>query len=232
MKIVCDACQAKYSISDDKVQGKVFKIRCKKCSNIIVVRGGAGAAEPAPAPTQEKETRVYDYGYEGGDQRTRRRRVGLARRDQPGSGRPDDGRRGPAAVRRAARSTARPTPGAKASPTGCRSSQVDTFAAFVASGSTTAARHRRWRWRERGRRDVRRWWRRDSAPCAAIRAICSPRRRRDARARRGRWRRSVRQQAGGAASQAAAEAANAEAARRAQRELGAVLAQQPRAARE
>ncbi|MBA3392493.1 MAG: zinc-ribbon domain-containing protein [Deltaproteobacteria bacterium] len=67
MKIVCDACQAKYSISDDKVQGKVFKIRCKKCSNIIVVRGGAGAAEP-PAPTQEKETRVYDYGYEGGDQ--------------------------------------------------------------------------------------------------------------------------------------------------------------------
>ncbi len=66
MKIVCDACQAKYSISDDKVQGKVFKIRCKKCSNIIVVRGGAGAAEPAPAPAVEKDTRVYDYGYEGG----------------------------------------------------------------------------------------------------------------------------------------------------------------------
>src|ERR1043165_3767879 len=65
MKIVCDACQAKYSISDDKVQGKVFKIRCKKCSNIIVVRGGAGASEPAPAPA-EKDTRVYDYGYEGG----------------------------------------------------------------------------------------------------------------------------------------------------------------------
>jgi TonB family protein len=65
MKIVCDACQAKYSISDDKVQGKVFKIRCKKCSNIIVVRGGAGAQEAAPAP-QEKDTRVYDYGYEGG----------------------------------------------------------------------------------------------------------------------------------------------------------------------
>jgi predicted Zn finger-like uncharacterized protein len=68
MKIVCDACQAKYSISDDKVQGKVFKIRCKKCSNIIVVRGGAGAAEPAPAPQQEKDTRVYDYGYDGAEQ--------------------------------------------------------------------------------------------------------------------------------------------------------------------
>jgi TonB family protein len=66
MKIVCDACQAKYSISDDKVQGKVFKIRCKKCSNIIVVRGGAGggaAADATPEPA-EKDTRVY--GYDGG----------------------------------------------------------------------------------------------------------------------------------------------------------------------
>ena len=48
MKIVCDACQAKYSIADEKVQGKAFKIRCKKCNHIIVVRSGgekvAGAA--------------------------------------------------------------------------------------------------------------------------------------------------------------------------------------------
>lgn len=71
MKIVCEACQAKYSISDDKVQGKVFKIRCKKCSNVIVVRGGAGAPEPAAEAeardelrgngAREKDTRVYDY---------------------------------------------------------------------------------------------------------------------------------------------------------------------------
>ncbi len=40
MKIVCDSCGTKYSIADDKVRGKVFKIRCKKCSHIIVVRGG------------------------------------------------------------------------------------------------------------------------------------------------------------------------------------------------
>ena len=51
MKIVCDACEAKYSISDDKVRGKVFKIRCKKCSNVIVVRGVSGA-EPEP-PSQD-----------------------------------------------------------------------------------------------------------------------------------------------------------------------------------
>jgi predicted Zn finger-like uncharacterized protein len=52
MKIVCDSCGTKYSISDDKVRGKVFKIRCKKCSHIIVVRGtneAAAAAAPAAA---------------------------------------------------------------------------------------------------------------------------------------------------------------------------------------
>src|SRR5881394_781473 len=69
MKIVCDACSAKYSIADDKVKGKVFKIRCKKCSNIIVVRGTAGAGgaeEPAAPQFDQKDTRVYDYGYDEG----------------------------------------------------------------------------------------------------------------------------------------------------------------------
>ena len=51
MKIVCQACGAKYSIADEKVAGKTFKIRCKKCSEVIVVRGDqqneadGGAAE-------------------------------------------------------------------------------------------------------------------------------------------------------------------------------------------
>src|SRR5690349_6643424 len=61
MKIVCDSCQAKYSIADEKVKGKVFKIRCKKCSNIIVVRGGEGAEGAAPQNFDQKETRVFDY---------------------------------------------------------------------------------------------------------------------------------------------------------------------------
>ena len=46
MKITCDNCGAKYSIADEKVRGKVFKIRCKKCSNIIVVRGTQDAEAP------------------------------------------------------------------------------------------------------------------------------------------------------------------------------------------
>jgi predicted Zn finger-like uncharacterized protein len=57
MKIVCDNCATKYSIADEKVRGKVFKIRCKKCSHIIVVRGGADgnaeASRDAAAQTGE-----------------------------------------------------------------------------------------------------------------------------------------------------------------------------------
>ncbi len=58
MKIVCDNCSAKYSIADEKVAGKVFKIRCKKCTNVIVVRGDQVAA----AEEEEAATQVFDYG--------------------------------------------------------------------------------------------------------------------------------------------------------------------------
>ena len=47
MKIVCDSCGAKYSIADEKVAGKVFKIRCKKCSAVIVVKGDQQQAAAA-----------------------------------------------------------------------------------------------------------------------------------------------------------------------------------------
>jgi len=43
MKIECDKCAAKYSIADEKVRGKTFKIRCKKCSNVIIVRDKSAA---------------------------------------------------------------------------------------------------------------------------------------------------------------------------------------------
>src|SRR5262249_30241799 len=55
-----------YSIADEKVRGKVFKIKCKKCSHIIVVKGQELAAEATPAGFDQKETRVFDYsGFEG-----------------------------------------------------------------------------------------------------------------------------------------------------------------------
>jgi predicted Zn finger-like uncharacterized protein len=54
MKIVCDACQAKYSIADDKIQGKSFKIRCKKCNHIIVVKTGGDGGAVAPGAEKSK----------------------------------------------------------------------------------------------------------------------------------------------------------------------------------
>jgi predicted Zn finger-like uncharacterized protein len=44
MKIICDSCGAKYSIADEKVAGKVFRIRCKKCGAAIMVRGEQDAS--------------------------------------------------------------------------------------------------------------------------------------------------------------------------------------------
>jgi predicted Zn finger-like uncharacterized protein len=83
MKITCQACAAKYTIADEKVLGKVVKIRCKKCGATIVVNGndpaaiGSGAAGPA-----SQAAPAYDYAQQGagaepwtvnvadGDQRT------------------------------------------------------------------------------------------------------------------------------------------------------------------
>jgi predicted Zn finger-like uncharacterized protein len=75
MKISCQSCQAKYTIADEKVLGKVVKIRCKKCGSTIVINGNEAA------PKEESETQVFDYTQQGsseqwtvnvadGDQRT------------------------------------------------------------------------------------------------------------------------------------------------------------------
>jgi len=40
MKFTCDQCNTRYSIADEKVEGKVLKIRCKVCEFTMVVRGG------------------------------------------------------------------------------------------------------------------------------------------------------------------------------------------------
>ncbi|MGM0558007.1 MAG: GYF domain-containing protein [Myxococcota bacterium] len=38
MKFFCDSCSTKYSISDEKIRGKILKVRCKNCGNVITVR--------------------------------------------------------------------------------------------------------------------------------------------------------------------------------------------------
>ena len=78
MKIACQSCQAKYTIADEKVLGKVVKIRCKKCSATIVINGNESQGEEAsgsdaggvldytgPASSEQWTVNVAD-----GDQRT------------------------------------------------------------------------------------------------------------------------------------------------------------------
>jgi predicted Zn finger-like uncharacterized protein len=76
MKITCQSCQAKYTIADDKVLGKIVKIRCKKCSSTIVVNGsdasGApryGAPEGADAAAMGSDE-AWTVNVGDGDQRT------------------------------------------------------------------------------------------------------------------------------------------------------------------
>src|SRR5687768_16412104 len=66
MKFHCDRCKTRYSIADERVRGKILKIRCKNCSAVITVKesgsntsvelvnkpaagGGAAAAKPSAA---------------------------------------------------------------------------------------------------------------------------------------------------------------------------------------
>lgn len=52
MKFYCDNCHAKYAIADEKVRGKILKVRCKTCEHVITVR------EPrAPAPADNAGSR-------------------------------------------------------------------------------------------------------------------------------------------------------------------------------
>src|SRR5689334_8618716 len=78
MKIVCDNCATKYSIADEKVRGKVFKIRCKKCSHIIVVRGGEGVQ----AQSAGGRGAAADSGFPGDDGQTIAARDGGAAQGQ------------------------------------------------------------------------------------------------------------------------------------------------------
>jgi predicted Zn finger-like uncharacterized protein len=55
VKFLCDKCKTRYSIGDERVRGKILKIRCKNCANVITVREGMAeidAREPRRNPTQ------------------------------------------------------------------------------------------------------------------------------------------------------------------------------------
>lgn len=81
MKISCQNCSSKYTVSDEKVQGKTVKLKCKKCgATILVNAGGAttvasgapGIADHASAPAEAASTDGTSYlvNVADGDQRT------------------------------------------------------------------------------------------------------------------------------------------------------------------
>jgi predicted Zn finger-like uncharacterized protein len=68
MKITCQACQSKYTIADDKIQGKVAKIRCRKCGATVLVDASTGASRNGSgAPPASNE--VWLVSVAEGDQR-------------------------------------------------------------------------------------------------------------------------------------------------------------------
>jgi predicted Zn finger-like uncharacterized protein len=82
MKIICQTCQSKYTVSDEKVQGKTVKIKCRKCGATILVNSsgaaaavstnGANVVEPVSFATGTGEAPVatYTVNVADGDQRT------------------------------------------------------------------------------------------------------------------------------------------------------------------
>ncbi|HEU4406113.1 MAG TPA: zinc-ribbon domain-containing protein [Polyangiaceae bacterium] len=70
MKISCQACGAKYTIADEKVQGKIAKIRCKRCQATIVVNGPGTAAAESPGGGADAQGASYTVNIAENDQRT------------------------------------------------------------------------------------------------------------------------------------------------------------------
>jgi len=57
MRFSCDSCGTKYSIADEKVRGKVLRVRCKKCGASILVKEDA-AVDELEAEAGDDTTRV------------------------------------------------------------------------------------------------------------------------------------------------------------------------------
>ena len=49
MIFACDRCGRRYSVPDERIQGRAFRVTCKNCANVIVVRPLPAPAVDAPA---------------------------------------------------------------------------------------------------------------------------------------------------------------------------------------
>ena len=58
MKFVCDGCQTRYSVADEKVRQRILRIRCKTCGHVITVQSG----EVVPGPQDFSGRKESDAG--------------------------------------------------------------------------------------------------------------------------------------------------------------------------
>jgi predicted Zn finger-like uncharacterized protein len=75
MKVVCESCQAKYQVPDERVAGKKLKIRCKRCGAIVLIRGdldpnlaavsGGSVAAESLAPVTTSARAYQAHGVHG-----------------------------------------------------------------------------------------------------------------------------------------------------------------------
>ncbi len=128
MKFVCDKCRTKYTIADDKVHGKVLKIRCKNCGNIIEVREPSTRPSNAARATKKPATQgaLKAASRHGG---TRKRSSAVAKLGPGGVTSRGSGKSSPGLGARADRSTRAPAKRGPAS-----RSPVASMAAMMAAG--------------------------------------------------------------------------------------------------
>jgi len=55
MRFACESCLTRYTLADEKVRGRILKIRCKNCGHVMVVRDPALAEPQQQAPSFEDE---------------------------------------------------------------------------------------------------------------------------------------------------------------------------------
>ena len=56
MKVICEKCQAKYSIKDERVHGRILKIKCRKCGAVIEVADPLRSSIPPAAINRNAAT--------------------------------------------------------------------------------------------------------------------------------------------------------------------------------
>jgi predicted Zn finger-like uncharacterized protein len=70
MKFHCDRCKTRYSIADDRVRGKILKVRCKNCSSVITLKESGAVSTP-----RTPRHATSDGARSGGGRRSGRRRA-------------------------------------------------------------------------------------------------------------------------------------------------------------